>query len=102
MSMIKDPRMSTSDTDFAAPSATHERILRVLGLTRRPLQSGEIESALGLLGNDARRAFEWLTDHGYISTVRGRATTQRSPFWSLADKGRMWAKGQGALTAGSI
>ncbi len=32
-----------------------ERILRVLGITRRPLQSGEIENALGLLANDARR-----------------------------------------------
>ena len=44
MSMIKDPRISTSSAaDLAvAPGATHERILRVLGLTRRPLQSGEI------------------------------------------------------------
>jgi hypothetical protein len=100
MSMMKDPRISTSDADLAAPSATHERILRVLGLTRRPLQSGEIENALGL--SDSQRAFQWLTENGYISTVRGRATTQRSPFWSLADKGRMWAKGQGALLAGGI
>jgi len=102
MSTIKESRPSLSDADFAAPGATHERILRVLGITRRPLQSGEIESALGLLANDAGRAFEWLTDHGYISTVRARTPTQRSPLWSLADKGRSWAKGQGALMAGGF
>ena len=107
MSTMKDSRSMMSDSNLsapgAAPSGTHERILRVLGLTRRPLQSGEIESALGLLGTDARRAFEWLTDHGYISTVRARTPTQqRSPLWSLADKGRSWAKGQGALMAGGL
>lgn len=106
MSTTKDSRLTTtSDASLSAdsePGATHERILRVLGLTRRPLQSGEIESALGLLANDARRAFEWLTDNGYISTVRGRSPAQRSPLWSLADKGRLWAKGQGALMAGGV
>jgi predicted ArsR family transcriptional regulator len=104
MSTTEDRRQTPNDADLSALGAvqggTHERILRVLGLTSRPLQSGEIESALGLLANDARRAFEWLVDHGYISTVRGRTPAQRSPLWSLADKGRMWARGQGALMAG--
>ncbi len=98
MSTMKDQRTSTAHTELAAPSATQERILRVLGLTRRPLQSGEIENALGLVATEARRAFESLTDQGYISTVRGKAATQKSmTAWSLADKGRSWAKGQGAL-----
>jgi predicted ArsR family transcriptional regulator len=100
MPTTKDQRTSTSHTELAVPSATQERILRVLGLTRRPLQSGEIENALGLVATEARRAFESLTDQGYISTVRGKAAAQKSmTSWSLADKGRSWAKGQGALLA---
>ncbi len=83
-----------------APSATHERILRLLGMTQRPLRSGELEGALGLVANEAGSACKWLTENGYIiSTVRiGKAAAQRAmTFWSLADKGRSWAKAQGAL-----
>jgi predicted ArsR family transcriptional regulator len=98
MPMTKDQPISTGQTGLTVPSVTQERILRVLGLTRRPLQSGEIENALGLVGTEARRAFESLTDQGYISTVRGKAAAHKSmTSWSLADKGRSWAKGQGAL-----
>ena len=78
MPMSKDQRMSTDQAGLAAPSATQERILRVLGLTRRPLQSGEIENALGLVSTEARRAFESLTDQGYINTVRGKAAARTS------------------------
>jgi predicted ArsR family transcriptional regulator len=96
----KDQRTCSGEIDHATPSAIQERILRVLGLTSRPLQSGEIENALGLVATEARRAFESLTDQGYISTVRGKAAAQKSmTSWSLADKGRSWAKGQGALLA---
>jgi hypothetical protein len=79
-------------------AVTHERVLRVLGLSRRPLQSGELQNALGLGPKEAIRACEWLTDRGYISTVkRGRAAQQAMKQWTLADKGRSWAKGQDAL-----
>jgi len=61
-------------------------------MTQRPLQSGELENALGLVTSEARSACKWLTDHGYIS--RGAMAC-----WSLADKGRAWAKGQSALVA---
>ena len=92
--MIKDRGMNTAQVEVAIPSATQERILRVLGLTRRPLQSGEIENALGLVSSEARRAFDSLTDQGFIA----REAAQKSMVsWSLADKGRSWAKGQGAL-----
>lgn len=81
-------------------AATHERVLRVLGLSRRPLQSGELQNALGLVSNETTRVCEWLTDRGYISAVRrGRAAQQAMQQWALADKGRSWAKGQGALAA---
>src|SRR5262245_39312442 len=102
MSMIKSHDASPlSLAPPAAPGATHERILRVLGITQRPLGSGEIENALGLVGTEARTACKWLTDHGYItSTVNIKAAAQRAmTFWSLADKGRTWAKTQGALMA---
>jgi DNA-binding IclR family transcriptional regulator len=85
-----------------APDATHERILRVLGMTRRPLGSGELEQALGLVESEARGACRWLTENGYIMrTVRDGREAARSAMaaWALADKGRMWARGQGALAA---
>lgn len=79
-------------------AVTHERVLRVLGLSRRPLQSGELQNALGLVPNETTSVCEWLTDRGYISVVqRGRAVRQAMKQWALADKGRTWARGQGAL-----
>jgi hypothetical protein len=102
LSTIESQPMSAESVDDPAPSATHERILRVLGMTQRPLKSGELEMALGLFSNEARSACQWLDDNGYIErTVRiGRAAAQRAmTFWSLADKGRIWAKDQGALVA---
>ncbi len=84
--------------DLQTLAATHERVLRVLGLSRRPLQSGELQNALGLVPNETTRVCGWLRDRGYISTVqRGRAAQQAMKQWALADKGRSWAKGQGAL-----
>jgi hypothetical protein len=100
MSSIRDPRASqTAAGDLQTLAATHERVLRVLGLSSRPLQSGELQNALGLVPNETTRVCEWLTDRGYISAVqRGRAQ-QAMTQWALADKGRSWAKGQGALVS---
>jgi hypothetical protein len=90
----------TASGELQTLAATHERVLRVLGLSRRPLQSGELQNALGLVPNETTRVCEWLTDRGYISAVqRGRAAQQAMKQWTLADKGRSWAKGQGALVA---
>ncbi len=89
-----------SPANLRAPSGLHERILRLLGMTERPLRSGELENALGLVAGEARSACRWLTENGYItSTVRlGRAAAHWArTFWSLADKGRSWARSQGAL-----
>jgi DNA-binding transcriptional ArsR family regulator len=100
MSMKKEQWVRERRQGLAAPSATHERILRLLGMTRRPLRSGELESALGLVTQEARSACSWLTENGYISsTVRMRkvAAHWARTFWSLADKGRSWARAQGAL-----
>jgi hypothetical protein len=102
MSTIESPHLIAESMDQAAPGATHERILRVLGITQRPLKSGELETALGLVANEARTACQWLDDNGYIEcTVRvSKAAAPRAmTFWSLADKGRLWAKDQGALVA---
>lgn len=88
----------TASGDLQSLAATHERVLRVLGLSRRPLQSGELQNALGLVPNETTRVCEWLTDRGYISAVqRGHAAQQAMKQWTLADRGRSWAKGQGAL-----
>ena len=99
MGMKKDTPLN-GHASLRAPGAIHERILRLLGMTQRPLRSGELESALGLVAGEARSACHWLTENGYItSTVRmGRAAAHWArTFWSLADKGRSWARDQGAL-----
>ena len=104
MGTRNDQGSAGGNSTAMAPSATHERILRVLGITQRPLKSGELQNALGLYEDEAGSAFEWLTDHGYItSTVRiGKADVQRARLsWALADKGRLWAKDRGALLAES-
>lgn len=85
------------DSVETAPGVTQERILRVLGLTQRPLGATELEKALGLVTHEARTACKWLTEHGYItSTV---AAQNAGTGWSLADKGRLWVKHQGALSS---
>lgn len=100
--MTESEILQDDSVEHAAPGALHQRILRVLGMTQRPLKSGELENALGLFSSEARTACQWLDDNGYIErTVRiGKAAAQRAiTFWSLADKGRMWAKDQDALVA---
>ena len=102
MLKITDHSMNVDRAKLKAPSATHERILRLLGMTQRPLRSGELEGALGLFTSEARSACAWLSENGYItSTVRmGKAAAHWArTFWCLADKGRSWAKSQGALVA---
>ncbi|MEJ1961612.1 MAG: hypothetical protein WDO56_08745 [Gammaproteobacteria bacterium] len=87
-----------------APVAARERILRLLGMTQRPLRWAELQGALGLLTNDARIASEWLMDHGYIapiSLVKGAARSVEA-LWTLADKGRAWARDHGALATGGV
>ncbi len=92
--------IGSSTAPFKAPGATHERIVRLLGMSRRPLGYVELENALGLLSYESRSACKWLNENGYImGTVRiGRAAAQRAlTCWSLAAKGRSWARSQGAL-----
>ena len=98
MSSTRDRNtLQTMPGELQTLAVTHERVLRVLGLSSRPLQSGELQNALGLVPNETTSVCEWLTDRGYISAVqRGRAR-QAMTQWALADKGRSWAKGQGAL-----
>jgi predicted ArsR family transcriptional regulator len=78
-----------------SPGHTHERILRVLGITQRPLKSGELANALGLISQEANGACKWLTDQGFITRMV-KADAQRAAMaeWSLAEKGRAWVKGQ--------
>ncbi len=69
-----------------------ERDLRLLSMTQRPLKSGELANALGLISAEARGACRSLIEHGYV-TRHPLAT------WSLSSKGRNWAKAQGALVS---
>jgi DNA-binding IclR family transcriptional regulator len=69
--------------------ATNERVLRLLSITQRPLKSGELANALGLVASQARGACQSLIHHGFVT--RRRATL------TLSSKGREWAREQGAL-----
>jgi hypothetical protein len=100
MGMSKSSVTAGSTFDMEAPGVTHERILRVLGMTQRPLKSGELANALGLFSNEANGACKWLTDKGYITSAEhtGKPQAERAiTSWELADKGRLWVKGRGAL-----
>ncbi len=79
--------------------AARERILRLLGMTQRPLRWAELTNALGVLSDEARGACEWLMDHGYIAPIRIASGAARSveALWTLADKGFAWARRNGAL-----
>jgi len=77
----------------AAMRNIDERVLRLLGMTQRPLKSGELANALGLISAEARGACQSLIEHGYVTRRRIQAT------WSLSSKGRNWAKEQGALVS---
>ena len=85
--------------EFESLVASRERILRLLGMAQRPLRWAELQSALGLRANDARSASEWLMDHGYIAPTALVKEAPRSAeaLWALAEKGRAWAKLNGAL-----
>ncbi len=76
-----------------------ERILRLVGTTPRPLRWAELQNALGLLTQDARLACEWLMDHGYIAPMEMAKDAARSmgAVWTLGERGRAWAKRNGAL-----
>jgi DNA-binding IclR family transcriptional regulator len=84
---------------YAFP-ATDERVLRLLGITQRPLKSGELANALGMVSSEARGVCQSLSDLGYVTRrqIRLRA---RDAFatWTLSSKGRLWAREQGALVS---
>jgi hypothetical protein len=56
MGMSKSSVTAGSTFDMEAPGVTHERILRVLGMTQRPLKSGELANALGCGSKVAARS----------------------------------------------
>src|SRR5262249_3931367 len=64
----KDHTARNGQSSLKPPSATQERVLRLLGMTQRPLRSGELENALGLFPHEARSACGWLTENGYITS----------------------------------
>jgi hypothetical protein len=70
------------------PGATGDRILAALWLTRRPLRSAELASALALDERQSLNACRRLVLQGYIRNVGAE------PAWSLSDKGRA-LRGQG-------
>ncbi|HEY8506863.1 MAG TPA: hypothetical protein VIL32_00820 [Steroidobacteraceae bacterium] len=91
-----DRRMTQQKlADQLAPAATHERILHVLSITQRPLGSGELQNALGLFTHEAREACNWLKSRGYVRSIARfgkRRSGDSHTRWSLADKGRDWAR----------
>jgi hypothetical protein len=98
MKTTREREVSTTST-ASVPDDIHARILRLLSMTRRPLESTELTQALAL-GSEAKRAFHWLNRNGYIQqSDAARATAEQIAIgsWLLADRGREWAEGHGAL-----
>jgi hypothetical protein len=58
-----------------------------------------MQTALGLLTNEARYACEWLMDHSYIAPMKLVREAARSvdALWTLGDRGRAWAQRNGGL-----
>ena len=80
--------------------AMDERVLRLLGITQRPLKSGELANALGLIASEARGACQSLIESGYVTRRRIRLRARDAiATWALSSKGRDWAKEQGALVS---
>jgi DNA-binding IclR family transcriptional regulator len=81
-------------------AATDERVLRLLGITQRPLKSGELANALGMVSSEARGACQSLIEHGFVTRRRIRLSARDAiATWALSSKGREWARGQGALAS---
>lgn len=98
MKFDESPRTGSEHNSLVA---ARERVLRVLGMTQRPLRWTELTSALGILSDEARAACEWLMDYGYIAPVRLASGTAKSveALWTLADKGLAWARRNSALAS---
>lgn len=92
------------DVSFGAerPAAASERVLRLLGMTQRPLRWAELQGACGLRTHEFRLTWDWLLDNGYVApTAPTHEASSRAveAVWSLADKGRAWARDHDALMA---
>lgn len=87
------PSQVRSRNEYESIVDARESVLRLLGMTQRPLRWAELQNALGLLTQEAGAACEWLMDHGYIAPVR----MAREALWTLGEKGREWALKHGAL-----
>jgi hypothetical protein len=81
--------------DHQAHVVARERILRLL--CQRPLRWAEMQTALGLLTDEARFACEWLMDHSYIAPMKLVRDAALDALWTLGDRGRAWALRNGAL-----
>ena len=94
MGATPEQGVSDSKKAFEELSGTQLRIFRILELTRRPLRSGELESALGIAARDGDTSCRWLTDNGYIvgSLERDSAAGSKAVVCSLAGKGRSWSR----------
>lgn len=97
---VEQTRVDTAQAslpEHKARVAAREKILRLL--CQGPLRWSEMQTALGLMTNEARYACEWLMDHSYIAPmklVRGAARSVDA-LWTLGDRGRAWAARNGAL-----
>ncbi len=71
-------------------TATELRILSLLQITRRPLQSQEVESALGIASSAGQAARQELAARGYISRTEQKPASDGAAvsFWSLSSNHR--------------
>ena len=69
-------------------TATELRVLHLLQITRRPLQSHEVESALGIASSAGDAARQGLAARGFISRTEQKQSAEGAAvsYWSLAGR----------------
>ncbi len=69
-------------------TATELRVLNLLQITRRPLQSHEVESALGIASSAGDAARQGLAARGFISRTEQKPSSDGAAvsYWSLAGR----------------
>ena len=91
--MGKNEKQSSRHASLAVDSlnATELRVLHLLRITRRPLQSHEVESALGIASSAGDAARQELAARGFIARTEQKSSAEGAvvSFWSLANQTRL-------------
>lgn len=80
-------QLNRSGGELNSLTANELRVLHLLQITRRPLQSHELEGALGIAPSAVHAARDGLADRGFIARTEQKQSADGTfaSFWSLAE-----------------